>query len=112
MIIPWSALVQSNSFMIADEFSIGIAFLCGERFGRKESRGKKRQIRHSVNVRSVRMYLRFGVASSASEKEWRTIKIRNRERERDERNGAKERFFGNSARCLPPRMGLYCRSSN
>lgn len=41
MIIPWSALVQSNSFMIADEFSIGIAFLCGERFGRKESREKK-----------------------------------------------------------------------
>lgn len=77
-IIDHSMLCSCNKVIhswIADEFSIGIAFLCGERFGRKENR-EKRKIRHLANVRSVRMYLRFGVASSASEKEWRTIKTR------------------------------------
>lgn len=79
--------------MIADEFSIGIVFLYGERLGRKENR-KKRKKGQTFGKREkyTNVYLRFGVASSAPEKEWRTIKIRDREKERDERDGAKERF--------------------
>lgn len=69
--------------MIADEFSIGIVFLYGEKLGWKENRekGKKDQT-FGKREKYTNVYLRFGVASSAPEMEWRTIKICERDRGR------------------------------